>query len=40
MAHFVGMHVSMDWKTTVDTQAIINPLNKVVQFNFQLSNYT
>jgi hypothetical protein len=30
IAHFVGMHVSMDQKTIVETQTTINPLNGIV----------
>jgi hypothetical protein len=30
IAHFVGMHVGMDWKTILKTQTTIDPLNKVV----------
>jgi hypothetical protein len=30
IAHFVGMHVGMNQKTIVETQTIINPLNRVV----------
>jgi hypothetical protein len=30
MAHFVSMHVGMDWMTTVKTQTVVDPLNKVV----------
>jgi len=29
IVHFVGMHVGMDWKTIVETQTTINPLNGV-----------
>jgi len=30
IAHFVGMHVGMDWKIIVETQTTIDPLNKVI----------
>jgi hypothetical protein len=30
IAHFVNMHVGMDWKTIMKTQTTINPLNMVV----------
>jgi len=39
-SHFVGMHVGMGRKIIVETQITIDPLNGVVQFNFQLSDYT
>jgi hypothetical protein len=39
-SHFVGMHVGMSRKIIVETQITIDPLNGVVQLNFQLSNYT
>jgi hypothetical protein len=40
ISHFVGMHVGMSRKIIVETQITIDPLNGVVQLNFQLSNYT
>jgi len=33
ITHFVGMYVGMDWKTIVETQTTINPLNEVISFN-------
>ncbi len=40
ITHFVGMHVHMDQRIIMETQTNINPLNKVIQLNSQLSNYT
>ncbi len=30
IAHFVSIHAGMDWKTIVETQTTIDPLNRVV----------
>jgi hypothetical protein len=30
IAHFVGLHVGMDWKTIVETQTTIDQVSKVV----------